>query len=91
MNLDVDYEKIKEIYGDDIIEIISDNIDIIEKNITTMQELQFDDIGGLFERCPNTFMYFPEDFKNKINSLIQTLGDNYVEIIENDISILEDL
>lgn len=91
MNLSVDLEKMKEVFGDEIIEIISDNMDIIEKNVQTLKDLNFDDVGGLFERCPSSFTYFPKDFNSKINKLIEKIGKNYVEVIQNDISYFENL
>ena len=84
-------DKMKEVYGEEIVEVISYNMDIIEKNIDLLRQLKFDDIDGLFERCPTIFMYFPKDFKEKIEVLIKQIGPNYVEVIQRDISILEDL
>ena len=56
-----------------------------------MQQLGFDDVEGIFERNIDAFLYFPKDFKEKINNLIQAIGPNYVEIIENDVSYMENL
>ena len=87
----IDLNNLKEVYGDEILDIINDNIDIIESNVKTMQELGFDDVEGIFERNIDVFLYFPKDFKEKINNLIQAIGPNYVEIIENDVSYMENL
>ena len=38
---------------------------------------------------PELFMNFPKKFEEKILKLKEELGDNYIEIIENDMSILE--
>lgn len=89
MNLNVNLENMKEIYGDDIINIILSNIDIIEINIQTLKKLKFDDVEGIFERCPMMFMYFPKAFNEKIEKIIKEIGENYIDIIQNDISILE--
>ena len=90
-SFNVDLEKMKEIYGEEIIKIIHSNMDIIEKNINTLKKLGFNDIEGIFERCPEIFMCFPQDFEVKIKRVIEKIGLNYVEEIENDITILENL
>ena len=87
MNINID--DLKEIYGDEIVEILNSNIDIIDANIKTMKELGFKDVEGIFEREIDVFLYFPNSFKQKINNLIKNIGPNYVEIIENDVSYLE--
>lgn len=89
--MNINLENMKTVYGDEIVEIINSNIDIIESNVKTMKELGFDDIEGLLERCIDAFLYFSKDFKSKINKLIEELGKDYVEIIENDVSYLENL
>ncbi len=38
---------------------------------------------------PDLFMNFPRKFEEKILRLKNQLGENYVEIIENDTSVLE--
>jgi hypothetical protein len=91
MNSRINLEKMKEVYGSEILEIILDNIDIVEKNIEYLDMLKFDDTVGIFERCPIVFTCFPNDFKNKIDKLIQEIGENYVEIIEDDIGLIESL
>lgn len=91
MSSKVNVEKMKEVYGTEIYEIILNNMDIIEKNLKYLEELKFDDTSGIFERCPIIFTYFPNDFKKKINGLIKEIGENYVEKIENDIGVLEEL
>lgn len=87
--MDINIEDLKEVYGDEIVEILNSNIDIIDANIKTMKELGFKDIKGIFEREIDVFLYFPNSFKQKINNLIKNIGPNYVEIIENDVSYLE--
>ena len=91
MNLQIDLKAMKEVYGKEIYEIILSNIDIIEKNLKYLRELKFDDYVGIFERCPIIFTYFPKDFKRKFAKLVEKLGDNYVEIIESNIDLVEEL
>ena len=91
MNLQIDLKTMKEVYGKEIYEIISSNIDIIEENLKYLRKLKFDDYVGIFERCPIIFTYFPKDFKRKFDELVQRIGDNYVEKIESNIDLVEEL
>ena len=91
MRLNIDFERMKEIYGDEIEEIINENIDIIEKNIQFLNDLKFEDAEWIFEMYPDLFMNFPKEFEEKILRLKDQLGENYVEIIENDTSVLENI
>ena len=91
MNSKIDLKAMKEVYGKEIYDIILSNIVIIEKNLKYLRELKFDDYVGIFERCPIIFTYFPKDFKRKIDGLIKSLGSNYVEIIESNINLIEEL
>ena len=87
----INYDNLKEIYGEEIIETLNDNMDIVEKNIKTMKKLGFEDVEGIFERNVATFLYFSKSFKEKLDNLIEKLGTDYVNIIENDVSYLENL
>ena len=78
-------------YDKKIEEIINENIDIIEKNIQFLNDLKFEDAEGIFEMYPDLFMIFPRKFEEKILRLKNQLGENYVEIIENDTSVLENI
>ena len=59
------------------------------KIIKFLKELKFEDTEGMLEMYPELFMNFPKKFEEKILKLKEELGDNYIEIIENDMSILE--
>ena len=91
MNSKIDLKAMKEVYGKEIYDIILSNIDIIEKNLKYLRELKFDDYVGIFERCPIIFTCYQKDFKRKIDGLIKSLGSNYVEIIESNINLIEEL
>ena len=58
------------------------------KKLQYLNELKFDDSIGLLERCPELFINFPKDFKRKIDNLIQKLGEDYVEKIQNDVKTI---
>ena len=89
--MNIDFNKINEIYGEDIIVAIKDNIDDVKENISYLEKLRFNDIEDIFERYTLIFIDTPSSFKDKINQLINKLGNDYVNIIENDLSVLEEL
>ena len=89
--MEINFYKMKEIFGTEIFEIIKDNIDNVEQNIKYMIYLNFDDIEGLFERCPYSFIDIPKQFKIKIDKLIREIGKDYIRIIQNNVELLENL
>ena len=89
--MQVDFNKIKEIYGEETLGLIVDNLDNVLNNLKYFESLGFTDSLDIFERSIFSFIDEPSYFKNKLNKLILNLGVDYVNIIENDISILEEL
>ena len=86
----IDLKKMQEVYGNEIIEMIEVNMDIISKNILIMKKYNFDDIQWLFEACPSFFMNFPKQFEEKLKKIIEKVGPNYVEYIQENVEILEE-
>lgn len=86
----IDLKKMQEIYGEEIIEMIEINMDIISENILTMKKYKFDDIQWLFEACPSFFMNFPKQFEEKLKNIIKKIGSNYVEYIQENVEVLEE-
>ena len=91
MNFNIDFDKISEIYGNEVLNEIQNNIDEVMKNINYMYTLGFDDVEDIFERETLLFLYNSSIFKEKLDKLIFKLGVTYVDDIENDLSLLEDL
>ena len=91
MSFNVDLEKIGKVYGDEVLEQIKNNMDEVIKNINYMCQLNFDDVEDIFERETLLFLYDNKTFVRKLNGLIKTLGITYVDDIENDLSLLENL
>ena len=87
--MDINFNKIKEIYGNEILNIIKENQENVIENLKYLYKLGFIDIEDIFER--EVLLFIDTDFKTKIDSLIFKLGLNYVEIIENDLSLLEEI
>ena len=89
MNIDLD--KINEIYGMEMLKLINSNIGNVNNNLTYFNSLGFDDYFDYLERLPMLFILDFRKFKNKIDTLINKLGHDYVDIIENDIGVLDDI
>ena len=86
-----DLDKIITIYGEEYIELIKDNIDDVKANLKYFIEIGFNDIEDIFERYTPIFICDNTNFKNKVKTLVRRLGFNYVELIENDLGLLEEL
>ena len=89
--MNINFDKIETIYGEEILTSIIESKEEIQKNINYMFKLNFDDIEDIFERITPLFINDNIIFKNKIDGLIKKLGPNYANIIESDIGLLEEL
>lgn len=85
MNLDL--EKLKEIYGDSIINEISTNVGNLINNINYLKSRQFTNAEEIFERYPYAFLTNEEEFKSKVDKLITSLGVEYIEKLEEDMNL----
>ncbi len=82
-------ENIIDTYGEDIKEDILENKDIVLENYNFLQELNIISVDEIFQRYITIFL--DDDFKNKVNKLISNLGEDYIEKIEENISIFDSL
>ena len=89
--MNINFNNIKDTYGDSVVLLIRDNMNEINENIDYLKELKFTDIEDIFEKFVLLFLDTPSEFKDKFDKLINKLGDNYVDKIENDLFILEEL
>lgn len=89
--MNIDFDRIEKIYGSSIINSIALLKDDVIDNIKYFISLGFEDTEDIFERQVLIFICSKEEFKMKIDNLIKKLGNNYIEEIENDISLLDEL
>ena len=82
-------ENIIDTYGEDIKEDILENKDIVLENYNFLQELNIISVDEIFQRYITIFL--DENFKNKVNKLISNLGEDYIEKIEENISVFDSL
>ncbi len=89
--MNIDFDRIETIYGSSIINSIALLKEDVIDNIKYFISLGFGDTEDIFERQVLIFICPKEEFKMKIDNLIKKLGNNYIEEIENDISLLDEL
>ena len=89
--MNINFGKISEIYGEDILIACNENLDDLVKNIDYLIKLGFDDYEDIIERFPFLFIDDYDIVKEKIDNLIQRLGNDYLNILGDDMSIWEEL
>ena len=89
--VEIDFKKIEQIYGIEMIEEIRDNLRDVNTNVNYLLKIGFNDVEDIFERYAPIFICSNKNFIEKINNLIKKIGNDYINIIENDLSILEEL
>ncbi len=85
--MEIDLEKIREIYGNSSIYEISDNIDELKANMKYLYNLGIEDVLNVIELYPYMFLQERDIFKEKVDELINSLGDNYLEELSNDFNL----
>lgn len=89
--MNINFDKIENIYGKDIINNIVMLKEDVINNFKYFVSLGFNDPEDIFERQVPIFVCSNDEFNKKLNNLISKLGNNYIEEIENDISLLDEL
>ena len=89
----IQIEKIKEIYGERTLdELLEEGMyENFEKNILYLSERQIEGIYDVVESYFLIFLNDPSDFKKNVDNLIERLGENYIELLSNDMSYWEEL
>jgi len=83
----LDLNKIQEIYGDSSIYEIKNHMDQVVDNMNYLLSLGFNDVYNIVENDPYMFLYDKKEFINKIDKLINKLGVEYIEKLEEDFSL----
>ena len=78
----IDFKKLNEIYGINLIYEFKKNIDDVEENINYLIKLGFSNIYDVLELYPYMFLMTEDIFKEKVNLLIEHLGVEYISLIE---------
>ena len=87
----LDLETIKEVYGNSCIIGIKDYLDEVASNINYLKTKGFSNTYEILERYPLLFVDTNDIFKEKIDFLINKLGNNYIEILNNNMDLWGDI
>lgn len=88
--MQINYNKILELYGIELFDDIKNNSDIVINNINYLSSIGIIDISDVFERYPYIFLLDNDIFINNVDELTKSL-DNYIEELNNDTSLWERL
>lgn len=89
--MNINYSRIEEVYGIDIVSDLKEYKEIVKDNYNYMISLGFEDIEDYIERVPMLFLSSNSVFRSKLNALVNRLDKDYLDSINSDISLLEDL
>ncbi len=82
--MDLNMNRINEIFGKSMINEIKENKEEFIKNIQYVFSLGYKDVYELVELYPETFLMDPTIFKEKVNKLLDSLGvESFEKINEN--------
>ncbi len=85
--MELDMNRIKEIFGNSAILEIKDNQEDFLDNIKYLISLGCPNVYELVEIYPYTFLIEKDEFKDKVNNLLDSLGVYSFEKIENNLEI----
>ena len=83
----LDMNKIEEIYGKSIFNNIKNNLEDLTENIKYLQTKKFNNIEEIIEQNPYLFIMPNDIFIERLDNLIENLGNNYIEILNEDITL----
>ena len=87
----INFNKIQKIYGTSTIIEFQENKEELIENIKYLNKLGFDNIEDIIELFPYMFLIERENFKEKVNELIGKLGIDYLEKLNEDTSLWENV
>lgn len=90
-NLEIELDNIVDTYGEDVIELIAEDLDAFEEKIEWLLSLGFSDTVSDICRYGILFAEDNNLFISKFSELIQRLGNDYVDEISEDLSLLEEV
>lgn len=84
--MEINLEKLEEIYGKSLVNEMHDDIENLIENMKYLDKLEFDDIYDIIEVNPYLFLIDNNEFIKRINNLITSLGIEYLQILAEDTS-----
>ena len=61
----INFDKISEIYGNDVLILVKENVEDVIKNFQYLINLDFNDVEDIFERYVTIFICSQKEFKTK--------------------------
>lgn len=87
----INLEKIKELYGDNIVREMKNNLEEITENLKYLMTYNIENFYEILECYPYLFMKEPKSFQKKLDEFIMKIGDNYIEKLEKNMSMWSEL
>lgn len=84
--MEINLEKLEEIYGKSLVKEMHDDIENLIENMKYLDKLEFDDIYDIIEINPYLFLIDNNEFIKRINNLITSLDIEYLQILAEDTS-----
>lgn len=89
---DSEVSQIDEIYDYSIIYEFINNLKSVKENVELLKKYGLDElIIDIIIRFLPIFLYYKDELEIKLKYLIEKIGENYIDAINNDINILEEL
>lgn len=85
----IDFIKISKIYGMDVVALINENIDEVKNNLIYLKDKGIINFEDIFERFAVAFITDEDTFNKKVDLLINNLGVNYIDLLNEDTSLFE--
>ena len=85
--MELNMNRINEIFGNSMISEIKENKEEFIKNIEYVFSLGYKDTYELVELYPETFLIDPTIFKEKVNKLLDSLGVESFEILNENLEL----
>lgn len=83
----LDLQKIQEIYGNNAIKEIKENEESFVSNMKYLKERGFTNLYEIIEQNPYSFLEDEAIFQEKIDHIIKILGVEYIEKLEEDMTL----
>lgn len=85
--MEIDIDKILEIYGNSSIYEINDNMDELKANMKYLYDKGIEDVLNIIELYPYMFLQDRNTFKEKTDNLLNKLGVDYIEKLSEDFNL----
>ena len=82
---------IEDNFGKTVRDEIDDQIDLVLKNVEFLYKIGFRELDDIFYSFAIVFLQDEQKFQNKVLALCEKVGNNFVEILENNFDLWEEI